>query len=404
MTEIFSATSSHGPKILLADWNARLYRRLPGEDDIIGPYIFDNPDAIIAGDSNRNLLLELCVWADLTISNTFHEVDQEKMVTCYNIGFQAMSEISWRAHSQIDFFLCPSDWKHVVERVWSDRSMPLASHHFPVFAHLQISVSKDERTNASHNHFSCAALLDPLAANRFADLFDKCMEDSSFSGSEDLNLKYACMVDAFKTAEAETLTKRTVKPRKPWISSMTLVLIEQRQICRQSGNRDEEAQLNKQVRASVKRDRTRWLEAMLETGDWKEIRKLRKGHSPAQGRLKNASGELVSSELRAETLATHLETVQWAVRPAVTVPELEPIHSQLPANSEVISEKEVIDAARKLKRDRARGPDDVPPEYWKTILSDGCLAARWAVEFCQECWRQKSIPDAWYDARVVAIF
>ena len=131
---------------------------------------------------------------------------------------------------------------------------------------------------------------------------------------------------------------------------------------------------------------------------------MRKGFAPRQGRLKNAGGDIVSSEMRAETLAKHLESVQWAVRPVSNVPQRDPINAELPAKIDDIIDTEVIAAAKKLKRKRAHGLDDIPPEYWKAILMPGSPAAVWAVDFCKQCWRQKMVPDQWKDARVATIF
>ena len=39
--------SAHGPKFILGDFNARLYRRLPGEEDFIGPHLFQTEEATI---------------------------------------------------------------------------------------------------------------------------------------------------------------------------------------------------------------------------------------------------------------------------------------------------------------------------------------------------------------------
>ena len=40
LASFVKSTSSHGPKIICGDFNARLYRRLPGEEEIMGQYIF----------------------------------------------------------------------------------------------------------------------------------------------------------------------------------------------------------------------------------------------------------------------------------------------------------------------------------------------------------------------------
>ena len=78
-------------------------------------------------------------------------------------------------------------------------------------------------------------------------------------------------------------------------------------VARSARDHEEEKNLAPLIKASVKRDRTSWLENLTATGNWNEIRKLRKGFVPNQGRLKNMAGDLVESNLRAETLAEHLE-------------------------------------------------------------------------------------------------
>ena len=77
-----------------------------------------------------------------------------------------------------------------------------------------------------------------------------------------------------------------------------------------TGDHDEEKRSAKAFRASISRDRAAWLEELTTTGDWKQIRKLRKGFCPKQGRLRDLDGNLVDSDQRAETLANYLEKVQ----------------------------------------------------------------------------------------------
>ena len=66
-------------------------------------------------------------------------------------------------------------------------------------------------------------------------------------------------------------------------------------------------------------DRGQWLDTLLKDGDWRQIRALRKPKRPTCGRLRNANGQLVESDEWAETMADHLERVQWHVRPACLV-------------------------------------------------------------------------------------
>ena len=127
----------------------------------------------------------------------------------------------------------------------------------------------------------------------------------------------------------------------------------------------EEKLLATMIKHSVKRDRAAWLDTLTATGDWNEIRKLRKGFVPKQGRLKNSVGDLVASDMRAETLAEHLEKVQWAVRPLSTRQGHGLISVVLPVELGPITKTEICFAAKKLNLRRSCGTDSIPAEFWK---------------------------------------
>ncbi len=162
--------------------------------------------------------------------------------------------------------------------------------------------------------------------------------------------------------------------------------------------------LSSAVRTSVKNDRAEWLNRALASGDWHQIRKLRKRSPANQGRLRDSQGKVVSSEERAETLAEYLESIQWAVRPASIVERPRQDNSPLPVLRGPITEPEVITAASALKNNRAVGLDDVPGEFWKAVLTPGSYALRQFTLFCNTCWTNKEVPDQWHESRVVMLF
>ena len=173
---------------------------------------------------------------------------------------------------------------------------------------------------------------------------------------------------------------------------------------RRSGDFEAEKQLNNRIKQSVKKDRADWLDYLLAAGDWGEIRKLRKGFCPNQGRLKNAAGHLVDSNDRAETLAQYNSEVQWAVRPTTLLDTTAPIGPPLPLNTGRIQESEVIGAAGKLRRKKASGNDQIPPEFWKALCMPESPAVKWATALCNKCWEEKAVPQTWHEALVTAIF
>ena len=72
---------------------------------------------------------------------------------------------------------------------------------------------------------------------------------------------------------------------------------------------------------------------------------------------------------RADTIAKHLENIQWAVRlVSAIINEISLFHDELDLNLSAIELTEVCDALRKLKSRRAPGVDHIPSESWKSFL------------------------------------
>ena len=119
---------------------------------------------------------------------------------------------------------------------------------------------------------------------------------------------------AFQVARKEILPASKVTARRPWISAKTLELTQLQAEARIGGNIAEKARLHKSIRNTAKLDRRHWLDGVVSSKSWRDLRTLRKGSQSNQGHLKDASGTLISSESRAQTLAEYLQDVQWAVR------------------------------------------------------------------------------------------
>ena len=369
LTEFARTFSTHGAKVILGDLNARLYRQVSGEGRFVGPYVFSNASANIPSDANRHLMLELCSSLDMAVANTFFAAPTQQLATCYNVGQQRTNITDWVTHSQIDYLLCEVGWLHVVEALCVDRYAALASHHFLLEASLKSSVPISKKPRDTRTP-SLLALEDPIVSNRFAALVADFMQDLDDNSGTTVNLdqQNARMADAFTQAANSCLPQRDRQTSRPWISETTLGLIRRRQVARSHGDSVQERLLNKEVRRSVSSDKGAWLDTLLASRDWSQIRRLRKGFVPKQGRLRDIRGAEVDSDRRAETLAEHLETVQWAVRPTTLLENKPAIREELPMDLGDVHEKEVMAAAQGLKAGRASGLDGLPAEFWKSIL------------------------------------
>ena len=116
------------------------------------------------------------------------------------------------------------------------------------------------------------------------------------------------------------------------------------------GDWELEKQLRKQEKAPVKRDQANWIDHIAADGSWDSIKLLRRGRRKQQGRLRNAGGQEVSSEKSAETLADHLESIQWKGRPTTqTSNELPVIRITLPVEVGPFTNSELRKAIKSLK-------------------------------------------------------
>ena len=101
-------------------------------------------------------------------------------------------------------------------------------------------------------------------------------------------------------------------------------------------------------------------------------------------------------------MAAYLEQVQWKVRPATVIDE-PTLGPPLPVIELPFGELEVGASIRRMAKNKATGPDDVPAEYWQR-LADNAVALAIAVDFLNACWNAEKVPDQWHLAFVSAIF
>ena len=399
----YQRTSVNGPRIVFGDLNARLHDCLPGEEDVIGDFVFRTGRAAVELSSNRELLVELCTSHSLAVANTFLDTPQEGRVTYRNLGVPPMEAVTPGRFGQLDLLLMPQDELHRVKDVRSHRSEPLASQHFVVIAEVDGALPP-RTTGSKRKRIDRAALKNPTVGNAFTASFLRALssQDSTMAHG-DVNALSDSIVDALQVAE-DSIPRVAATSRRPWIRQGTLDLIDRRSTARVHANHHEEQRLHKQIRRAARDDRNAWLCELAGQGTWAATKQLRTSKAKKEGRLADENGQLVESTCRADTLAKYLETVQWAVRPATLVdkPSLFP---PLPVRDDKFSMKELREGACALRDGKASGPDGQPVEYWKAILRSGdSEAAAWLLELCNSCWLQGIVPNAWHLHEVALVY
>jgi len=207
------------------------------------------------------------------------------------------------------------------------------------------------------------------------------------------------------SALAAHLPNDILPKKKPWISDRTLDLLEKRNSARALGDVASERSLQRRVRKPVKQDRSRWLQQLAGTGDWNNLRRLRKVPTYSQSRLLDAAGRVVDTDERAETFAEFLETSQWHIRPITLVPGSDaPLRPDLPVNCSPFTYGELRTGIRKLKSGKATRNGDIPAECLKALACSPGNHLEPLLELLNASLHTENLPLEWQIAKVAMRF
>ena len=346
--------------------------------------------------------MDFCWSRQLAVANTLFSTSPNQKVTYHETNAHPMDRITATGFSMLDLILVPATSGDELGSTCSDRETAFASHHFPVRATINCNVIPGA-TPKQIPKLDWAALQDPNRRRQILHEFPLGLLNDEPKANLDDAWSSLCTSVGAACAKHLPLAKRL--PNKPWISDATLALLDKRREARLQNNWDCERMLRKQVRQSAARDRARWLQALTSNGDWDAMKMIRKGRRAQQGRLRDTGGRIVSSEERAETLAEHLEKVQWEVRPTSLTPGSDDIlREPLPVSLEPFAHPELRKAIRKMRNGKAAKPDDVRVEFFKALADEPGPVLDWLLDFCNGCWQSKRIPAEWANACVSMIF
>ena len=384
---ILEKTSVNGSKFVLGDFNARIGWCRAGEEHAFGPYGFGREATHQVDVSNRELLLEFCTGYQYMVGNMLVHTPPSEMATFMNPGCRPSDDSNSGKLAMLDLALVPGGSMQELVTVLSIRGASLATDHFLVCCVLDCSYDANRCTRrASKNR---QALQHVEVRQQFAEVFVNSAS-SSTSANDAVEDGWKSMVHSFQEAST-VLPEKQMVAKKPWIREETLLLISQREQARITGDYALERSLHKAVRKAAKGDRGAWLDDVVRDGSWTGVRKLLQPRRVSQGRLRDASGELVGSELRADTMATHLETVQWRVRPAQVV-DSPPLGPTLPVDIDCFVMEELTTTIRKLRSGKASGHDEIPAELFKALLSNA-QSLTILLDFMNLCWQRREVPS-----------
>ena len=160
------------------------------------------------------------------------------------------------------------------------------------------------------------------------------------------------------------------------------------------------------IKKSARRDKKLFIAQNLQEDfmdstvqQWTHARQIRADFRPKTAGLYNLQDKLVSSSQRATTFADYLSKSLWHSDSDSPVPVLSPF----PPSTEVDSPFTMHDldtALRRLKPNKASGPNEVPGEIYK---HSPFILKMYLLAHYNQCFQEARVPPSWLFSEVVMI-
>lgn len=378
--------------ILMGDFNAKVGSI---ENESVGKY------GIGELNDRGELLQEFCAANNLMIMNTYYQHSfNQKWTWEHPDGVHK---------NMIDFVIVPRRWKNCVQDCRSFPSVVCDTDHQLVMAKFKLKL-KMQRQNANlHSKLDYDDLKDWRSRNefelelknRFAPLDPKNLEEMT------QNFTKVVVETAYKILPVKR--KRT----KPWISTRTLELSDQRR--KAKGDPQKAKDLRRDIKASVREDQQEWIDDLCDKADQqarlhnsgglhqivKEVTRGFKTQSVSKN-VKDKDGKLLTGNKEIKERWREYSNDLYNHDLQVDEKVLDGLwQGQHQEKEPDILKSEVERAIRKLKCRKAAGHDGITAEM---IQAGGETVIEQIHEICQKAWELECFPTEWTRSVIVTIY
>jgi len=394
-----------GPVYIGGDFNARVQMKANPEEYGIGYHVFDQEritleDQLEPVAENRELFINMLNQTDTLAMNTFFCKTNDKLLTYHmptnNLGPPYVRGI----YEQIDYCLTTDRWKNSVTDAESDVHANINSDHYPVKFKVRIKFRRKTKEEVSkHKRIKYKPCEDELNEEINRDVYNIINETNNTE-----KWKEKC-----KSLMESKFPRKEENERKEDISEETLELIELRGDAVKEEEHDDVKFLTKLIRRSRTKDKERatldTLRTELDVKDrWMGLKKLKKKYVPIPYFRKTKEGVPIKRAEQAQKVAEFLRDNIWSLDNSSGKENnlnKDIINKNLKFNIGNFTMKELNAAIKKLKRDKAPGPDGLPSDFFKEL---DYLNKIYILSIINNWWTEEKIDDEELLANVVMIF
>ena len=408
--EQLQAVISKVPKrdltILLGDLNAKIGSDNSGLEQVMGKH------GIGTMNDNGRRFTEFCAFNSLVIGGSLFPHKHVHKATW--ISPDRVTE------NQLDHITINKKFRTSMLDVRVKRGADIASDHHLLICQFRLKLKAAKKLQAATGfRYNVAALQSKAKLESFRISLQNRFE--VLEDSVDLDTQWNSTRDMFLSTCKETLGKKNSR-RKPWITDETWSKIETRREKkekRNTSNTDEEkvaaeeeySEAEKEVKRSTRRDKRRYIEdlatqaekaaAMHNSRELYRLTKQMAGKATScDAPVKDKRGKVLTTEdSQLKRWMEHFGEVLNRPEPEER-PDIPDAESDPGIRTDPPSRQEIKDAVKRLKANKAPGPDGIPPEAFKADINTSVEALH---KVFSNIWEKEDIPTEWKTGHLVKL-
>ena len=394
---------AHDMLLVLGDMNART-----GPDNR-GKEIYMGKHGMGVLNDNGERLIGLCEQNDLIIGGTI-------------FPHKNIHKITWispdgNTKEQLDHILINRKWKGSLQDVRIYRGADIFSDHGLLICKIKLKLRKTRRGQERGNIIDSSALKDEGTKIKYRlELQNRFRE---LEGKEDLNIDD---INQVYTETGEKVLGFRKRKQKEWIQKETWTKIEERKTMKGKidSTRSERVKeqlkqkytdLDKEVKALTKKDKTEYVEEMANKAEeaarrqdlgtlYKITKSLNGNHSGGNCPIRDKEDKIITDE-RQEISRWHDHFQSILNRPSpeneADIPEAD---VDLNINVDPPTEEEIICSMKAMKSGKAGGKDGVTADMLKAELNK---APKLLLKTYSSIWDSEVSPSSWETGLVVKL-
>ncbi|XP_044573412.1 uncharacterized protein LOC123257656 [Drosophila ananassae] len=388
-------------KILMGDFNAKLGPNNNGLEPIMGRH------GVGTRSNNGDRLADLCQTFQLVIGGT---VFPHKEVHKYT-----WTSPSGHTRNQIDHLCISRKWRHSLSDVRNRRSASIDSDHELLVGELLIKLRRrhtaTRRSTRRPPPLNLHRLGDPVISTRLATMLRE-----QLTPQQNHTWEHTCST---LRSIAEGLLGTRQRRSTDWISTRTWELISRRNSLKSKADhdcraRDEYKELCKLVKKSARNDKRALIDRLAENAEsaanannmrslYQTIGKLSGSYQKQNHPVRDVNGTLlVDDDSQIRRWRQHFLEISHTEHASNADDDFRSIvhntNTRIPHTTPSV--REIRDAIRKLKNNKAAGEDGLPAEL---LQVDSLLMAETLHPHFESIWENEQIPPSWKKGIIVKL-